>query len=253
MSKTMYMCSVLLVAVTPWGHDEAEEFSEFEVFIEVNATDGDAGFQGFVDGDPWAWAKIKDPCGHLIFKLRPKTRLEEQGVTEFAWESAEPTFEEGPLDEFLERFPAGEYRAHAKTLEGGRLASTAELTHHLPDGPEITSPEEDGVVNPDEDLDVTWNAVTTQFSLAGLGAGPPLDGPIVKYTVTCETDDDGEDKVMTFDVLEGTAGTIPADFLDPDRDWKVEIGAFEESGNSTFRELPFCTHDEEECPEEEEE
>ena len=116
-----------------------------------------------------------------------------------------------------------------------------------PDMPEI-----DAVVTalvPSSAL-VTWEAVTTQFDESGPGTGLPLTGPIVKYSVTAETDDDGDDKVLTLDVLSGTSTTIPAAFLDPDRDWKVEIGAFEEGGNSTFRELPFCTHDQAECPDE---
>lgn len=251
MIKRIGASALLTLSFAPLA-GETGEFDEARVIIEINATDGDAGFQGIVDGEPWDAIKLTNPWGVPVFRHRALYAAHRQGMTELMWESAEPPFDELPLSEFLERFKAGPYRFFARTIEGGFLESTAFLTHHLPDGPVITTPAGGAVVDPDLDLIVTWDPVTTQFDEAGPGTGPPLVSPIVKYSVTCEADDDGPGKVIKTDVYDGTLAVIPSTFLEPDRHWKVEIGAQEASDNSTFREVPFCTHDEGECPEDEE-
>ena len=236
------------LASTPWTlagvgrQGEPEEFEEFEVFIEINATDEDAGLQGLLDGEAWSKAKISGPDGRTVFQLQPSANLKDQGVTEFAWESNEPEFDEFSLAQFLARFPAGEYTARGKTVDSDSspafdLESTTELTHDLPAGPEITSPEEEEeIVVTGENLKVSWEEVDEDYQ------GGPLGSDIVLYQVVCEFEDEETLRVFSVDVDPDVfCAEIPGDFLKPDREYKLEVAAREESGNQTTSEITFCT------------
>ena len=248
--------------------NDVEEFDEFEVLIEINATDLDAGLQGMLDGDAWKWATVTGPGGQPIFRFQPGGSLAKHGVTETQWESNEPPFEPSEeaepgytLDDFLEMFPEGEYTARGLTVENDQLESGTELTHDLPAGPDVISPEEEEKVERGSDLTITWYAVETEFDPEdpqGLGTAL-LESDIVAYIVVAEYDlvlnpdaDDEEEitRVLTIDVAadeaEQFSAVIPADFL-PDEppgendelEFKIEVGAVEESGNRTFTEIPL--------------
>lgn len=243
--RTRYMLPVFLAAVlsltlgTAAG-DDVKEFDEANVFIEINATDGDAGFQGIVDGEAWKRLKLIGPDGRKLYNIKVSGSLKKQGLTEIQWESDEPVFGELPLSVFLDRFPEGDYTFRAKTIDKDTLVSTVELTHNLPAGPTINSPMSGDMVDSDANLTVSWVEVTQDFQ------GGPLDSDIVGYKVTIEFE--GEiggvevKEVLNIDVPADEFSTvIPAAFLKPGREYKVEIGAVEESGNSTFTELEFET------------
>jgi hypothetical protein len=218
-----------------------EEFDEFEIYIEINATDGDAGLQGFLDGDAWTDARLIGPDERAVFRFGADRALERQGISEVMWESDEPRFTQYPLSEFLDRFPEGEYRAVARTLENELLESTNELTHDLPAGPEITSHVDGEEVELDgENVVITWNEVTDDFQ------GGPLGSEIEAYLVVVEF----EEKVMGAEIVQVLSidvvadvfsAEVPADFLLPDREYKIELGAIEESGNRTFTEISINT------------
>ena len=245
------------------GHREVEEFSEAEVLVEINATDGDAGFQGKIDGDAWRSAGLFAPRWRKLFYFALSGSARRQGFTEFVWESAEPTFDVFGLAEFLERFPEGTYRFHARTLEGGLLYSAVELTHQLPAGPRILSPGEGAEVSSGEDLEIRWEAVTTQFAIGDpLGeSSAPLENAVVGYIVVAEFEDGEEDvkEVLTLEVqvLPGDgpvySATIPGSFMkfEESEGYKIEVGVVEESGNRTFIERVVCT--DMPCPEEDDE
>ena len=147
---------------------------------------------------------------------------------------------------FLERFPAGEYKCQVRFIDGHprRAEEEDELTHCLPDGPAITEP--GGDLTAGTDWMVMWTPVTTQYSEDG--PGEPLadcdpEDELVKYSVTVEFEN-GVEKMMTFDVLPPTTmATIPGDFLECGMEGKIEIGAFVDSGNATFREIEIATTD----------
>lgn len=259
MTRHMRKLTVLLIAVAAWvlgaathNGDAQEvdipEFDEFEVFIEINATDGDAGLQGKLDGSPWNLATVMRPDGETIFEFKPQNNLMEHGVTEIQWESNEPPFTELPLADFLLRFPAGVYTATIVLIEGDPLMNMSELTHNLPAGPVITAPEADAVVASGEDLTVTWQPVVDDIQRPGVG---DLASAIVSYIVVVEHEGEEIDQVLTLDVApDETQAIVPGSFLKPDRIYKIEVGAREESGNQTFTEIEVCTG---ECPEDAEE
>ena len=80
-----------------------------------------------------------------------------QGITELFLESAEPSFDEQPLDEFLALFPEGVYRFRGRTTDGRPLKAKAFLTHALPDVPLLIFPD-DEKVDPEE-AEFSWMLV----------------------------------------------------------------------------------------------
>ena len=244
----------LALGTAAWADEHENEISECDLYIEINATDEDAGWQGILDASPWRSARIIGPDevgnnGKIFLNIDAQQNAREQGITEYSWESAEPEFDDFLLEEFLERFPEGEYTCDVKFIEGSpnRETEEDELTHCLPDGPVIADP---GELPAGTDWMVMWDPVSTQYDQDGPGLGASLDecdpeDELVKYTVTVEFEN-GEDSVMNFDIIAPTTtATVPGDFLDCGLEGKVEIGAMLESGNATFREVEIATSD---CP-----
>lgn len=238
---------------------DPNEIAECDPFIEINATDGDAGWQGIFDASAWGQAFILGPSKRgygwqRYLKFEAEGNAKKQGMTEQQWESAEPTFDKVSLELFLKRFPAGTYKCVAHFIKGYPRYEKAEdeLTHCLPDGPVITDP---GELPAGSDWTVMWEAVTTQFNQDGPGLGDLLDecdveDELVKYTVTVEFEE-GVEKVMSFDVIPQLeddeyqlpiqSAVISGDFLECGLEGKVEIGAVVDSGNATFREVEIAT------------
>jgi hypothetical protein len=126
--------------------------------VEVNATDGDAGLQVFLDGEPWKLMTISGPDGQAILEVEAEGRLQNFGLTELFSESSEPPFDVFPLEKFKELFPEARYTFAGTTVEGQRVVGEARLSHDIPDGPVITSPEDGATVSRDSVV-ATWNAV----------------------------------------------------------------------------------------------
>jgi hypothetical protein len=205
-------------------------FAKAQVRIEINATDGDSGFHMLLDAEGWRMVKIFDPNGKMIFEVEGGGGVRKTGLTELFFESAEPGFDVLPLDEFLRRFPAGEYRFYGRTLKGDILFSKATLTHALPDGPVLLSPAEGSVQDPNNTV-VNWAPV----------ADPP-GGRIVRYEVIV-TDESSDPKRVFSAVVPATVTSlaIPATFMTPDSDYKYEVLAIDQGGNQTLTEAAFRT------------
>jgi hypothetical protein len=212
----------------------AKPLADTAIYIEINDTDEDAGIQIFLDGEGWDSMQVFDPDGNRILKVRGQGSVGIQGITELFLESAEPSFDEQPLNELLELFPEGLYRFEGTTTEGAPLKGKARLTHNLPEAVEITSPEEDDEVPADEDLIVEWGTVSDP--------NPP-SSVIEAYEIVVEKDESNERlRVYSVDMTSAdTSVTVPAEFLEPGKDYKVEILAIETSGNKTITEVPFAT------------
>jgi hypothetical protein len=236
------LCSTPVLA-DHGGKRDVGEFDEFTVFFEICGTDEDAGIKVLLGGEPWKQARIFGPDGRLIYRLGP--RLADVGSGTVFLESAEPPFEDLPLDEFLIRFPEGRYAAWAQTLEGDWLRGAAVLTHNLPAGPLITSHQDDEVVElTGENLVVTWEEVTEDFR------GGPLASAVIGYivTITYETEILGEtvERELTIDAVppDKFSAEIPADFFRPNTEVQIEVAAREESGNRTSKEIFIFVVDE---------
>jgi hypothetical protein len=191
------------------------------LIVEVNATDGDAGLQFFLDGEPWNSMTISDPNGNVVVDVDAEGRLKNWGLTELFSESNEPPFSQVPLEEFKARFPEGKYRFVGETIDGERLAGTATLSHDISDGPNITAPADGAEVNRDGVV-ARWKAPPE-----------PAGIDIVGYRVIATR----EDPLRVYQVeLPASARSvpIPAAFLQRNTEYELEIQAIEESGNWTF-------------------
>jgi hypothetical protein len=196
------------------------------MIIEVNSTDGDAGLQVFLDGEPWSEMAVFAPNGRKILDVDATARLNRFGLTELFSESHEPEFSELPLNKFKRRFPAGRYTFRGTTVEGRRLVGKARFSHTTPAGPEITSPAA-GTTVPEADVAARWNA-----------GRQPAGVNIVGYRAIVER----ENPLRVFNAdlpASVTSVTIPAEFLEPGIEYKLEVQAIEKSGNQTISEISF--------------
>jgi hypothetical protein len=196
------------------------------MIIEVNSTDRDAGLQVFLDGEPWSDMAVFGPNGRKVLDVDATGRLNRFGLTELFSESNEPEFSELPLRKFKKRFPAGKYRFRGTTVEGRKLVGTARFSHDTPAGPVITSPAA-GATVPEANAIATWNP------------GPqPAGIDIVGYRAIVER----ERPLRVFDAdlpASVNSVTIPAEFLQPGVEYKLEVQAIERSGNQTISEITF--------------
>ena len=204
------------------------KFSASDLFVEINATDGDAGLQLNLDGDPWSTLELVDPSGRTIMAVENSSVLKSYGLTGLTFESAEPPFDEHPLSEFMAKFPEGVYRFTGTTADGRNIVGQDKLTHVFPVGPVVTTPTE-GAVVPSGGLVVAWLPVTK-----------PNGVKIVQYEVIVSNAGTGKDLSIELPPS-ATSASIPREFLTPDTEYALEVLARETSGNQTITEVAFET------------
>jgi hypothetical protein len=198
-----------------------EPFDDARLEIEFNATDGDAGVQVFADAEEWRKFEIFRPDGRRILNIEAKGVLRDFGLSELFSESSEPPFTELPFDEFKELFPEGDYRFEGTTIDGRSLESEVAFSHDILDAPMFVQPQDGGTL-PADDAVIRWNAVA--------GA--------VDYEVIVTRDD--EERVLDVTLSpEHTSLTVPPEFLDPGREYQIEVHASDASGNRIFTEVGF--------------
>ena len=229
---------------------QVAEFDEANVFAELNDTDGDLGLHALVDGEAWALLEIEDPDGRRILRIRPRQSLADQGLTEVAFESAEPAFDELSPEEFFERFPQGDYRISGLTIEGDELESSEQFRHVLP-APvdeinvadtafdldaidcDVAAP---AVTVGDDPVIISWDPVTQSHPEIGRAGGVNID----KYQVVVERE---EPTLLIYSVdlpPDVTEAEVPSGFLALGDEFKLEILVRERSGNQTAVETCFA-------------
>ena len=237
---TLIACAIPAVVIGLGAGEEDVLFEEANIFIELNSTDLDVGIQVFLDGDPWRKVVAFDPDGSRIFTMRGNGSVKEQGLSEFFFESSEPSLDEVPLEEFLDRFPEGVYEFEGMTTDGVEIEGQDTLTHVLPAGPVILAPVSPGheppVVDLDTDLLIDWEPVTETFDGSH-------DIVIVGYQVIVEQ----PNPLRTYQVdlpASQTSVRVPKEFFaQRGTRHKFEILAREVSGNQTITESEFVTEE----------
>jgi hypothetical protein len=227
------VATLTAIAVAQWNSSSDAQaaskpirLAQSTLIVEVNATDGDAGLQVFLDGEPWRSMTISGPDGRAMLEIEGESRLKNFGLTELFSESSEPPFTEFPLAEFKKLFPEGRYTFAGETVEGQRLVGEARLSHDIPDGPEITSPEEDATVDR-RNVVARWNAVaeTGGIDIVGYRVIVTRENPL---------------RVFNADLTASARRMpVPAEFLQSGVEYKLEVQAIEASGNQTLTEIAF--------------
>jgi hypothetical protein len=169
---------------------------------------------------------ISAPNGRRILAVDTKNRLEGYGLTELFSESSEPSFDEFPLRKVKRLFPEGATDSTGQPSRARGWSVARAPVSRLPCRPQITSPEEGGEVQGDNAV-ASWEPVP---ETSGLN--------IIGYRAIVER----EDPLRVFSVelpATTTSVTIPAEYLDPGTEYKLEVQAIEASGNQTTTEVTF--------------
>lgn len=208
--------------------------------FEANLTDGDLGIQIFLDGEGWEEMAVYYPNGDPLVEVTASDMsndlgvVNNDGITELFFESAEPEFDLETLDgfqEILDNFPEGTYTFEGLTVDEATLTGRSTLSHLLPAEPEIVFPEEDEVVNLNGAFTIDWEPVTESFP-----DGVPVR--IDKYQVILENERRGIE--FSAIVPAGvTEVTVPSQIMQTGQLYKVEVLAIERNGNQTISERTF--------------
>jgi len=199
-------------------------FEQHDLYIEYNATDGDAGLQLAADAEDWKRFKLLDTKGKALIDVHATGRLRRPfGLSELFLEASEPPFTKVPFGTFKKRFPKGEYRFRGVASNGRRLVGSDMLSFVIPGAPMVTFPTKGALVDPDG-FKVTWEPVTT-----------PADVKIATYQVIVNQ---GDRELSMYLPPSATSATIPGEFLESDTETGGEVLAREKSGNQTITALP---------------
>lgn len=248
-ATAMAMAAQMAAGKEHQGAEEELEFDEAQIYLELNDTDGDLGIHGLIDGDAWKNLEIEGPDGRVLLNAWVRGALREQGMTEFFFESDEPSFDELSPEEFFERFPEGSYDIEGVTLDGEELDGEIELSHVLAAPPaNITVNGEPAAANCDAELPevsepvtLDWDAVTQSHPTLGTTG---VAVTVQQYEVVGEIEREGETPdVLVFkaDLPAGvTAFEFPEDFTGmADGEIKFEIVTKLDNGNQTAAESCF--------------
>lgn len=235
----------------------AEPFKFANIHFEANASACDMGIQILFDTDGVTEGSVEDPNDQVVYSFNTAFGMEEtHDQTEGFQERVEPPImdledargcEPDPeadaitLDQLLTAWPAGIYEFGGAS-GGGIFEGTATLTHKVPAGPEITSPEDGAVVPHDQPLVIRWKKVTGPI-IPELGpvqivgyhvVVKDLSPPAAPGRVPAQLDGDVSKNETSF--------PVPKQFLEPNRMYEFEILATERGNNQTITEGGvFCT------------
>jgi hypothetical protein len=203
-------------------------FSTARILFELNSTDQDAGIQMLIDGEGWEHATVYRPDGKRIMAVTGRGSVGNLGITELFFESEEPSLAEVPLRKLLKKFPEGRYRIEGRTVDGKAIVGAAALSHVIPAGPEVTTPAEGEITDPDHTV-IDWDPVVEPagIEIRGYQVIVELPKPLRNFSV---------DLPATV-----TAVTVPAEFLEPGTGYKFEVLAVARNRNQTITEATFST------------
>jgi len=223
----------------PEEPEEPEGLKDGKMLIEHNSSDEDTGFQGFGDGDPWNELEISGPNGVFV-DFSAEGSLEDFGLTEIFFETSEPENRLVPIADVLARLPEGSYTYTGDIVDGEESEFMTSLTHVIPMGPELLTPEDGNEEVDSAETVVSWNPVTEA-----------LDGSavtIVGYQVIVELDEEPEfpqgfahPALFLYVPASVTSVSIPPEFMQADAEYEYEVLAIEASGNQTLTAAEFET------------
>lgn len=219
--------SIGLISPALWAQDKPT-FENARMIIEFNSTAQDIGVQFFIDAEQWDHVFVMNPNGNKIFEVFGRGTVKNFGLSELFSESDEPSLDDMSMQEFLARFPEGQYKFFGTTPDGENFEGTTTFTHHIPDGPSIVSPAKNAKL-PLNNAIIRWDPVTT-----------PAGIQIAGYQVIIEKGN----PVRTFQIdlpANATSVKVPPEFLQPGKQYKFEVLAKEAGGNQTITEWSFRT------------
>jgi hypothetical protein len=230
----------LAAGATDASAQSDNKFSVAALFFELNDTDGDLGIHAEIDGGTWTSLDFEGPNGLKLLDILTRGRLRTQGLTQLAFESAEPSFDELNPADFFTRFPEGKYDIEAVAQEGGIFKAKVALSHVLAAPPEATVSDQPAAESCDEpDLPevsgpvlIDWEPVTQ--SHPEIGKVGPVS--IARYQFFVEQ---GAMKLSLDLPPDVTEFEIPESITAAGGVFKFEIIARTSTGNNTAIESCF--------------
>ncbi len=242
---TRLVCGALAAIPAIAGASLAQSpvpFTKSDLYFELNATDGDAGLHGILDGDAWKTTRIKGPGGTFdVIRAIANQDSPEFGMTELFFESNEPPLDERSFAELLTLFPPGTYTFTGTTTANQPMRGSDVLTRAMPCPPVVQRPR---VV--DGDLSIRWRLRPGSYNPdTGVCSAANAVTPVV-VQVFVEFTNTITDRSRQFAVdMPPRARTVevPDEFLlgvNPDNtEAKAEVLVVDRSGNRTAIEVEF--------------
>lgn len=246
-SSVPLLAAVLLTAfvadaLVPGAHAaRTQHFAEAELFFELNHTDGDLGIHASIDGEPWTSLAIEGPGDRRLLDILSFGTLRRQGLTQLAFESAEPSFDELAPAMLFRRFPEGRYEIEARAQDGGEIESTVLLSHvlaappeniHLSGTPAAESCDTEPLLEISAPVIIDWDPVTRSHPEIGKRGHIRVS----RYQVFVE----GEALNLGIDLPpDVTRFEIPMNLTPSGQEFKFEIIVRTTSGNNTAVESCF--------------
>ena len=251
------------------------DFGECKVLTEINAEDGDIGLHFLMDGHNLIYGALYNPKHRKIFNYFPRREMRLQTSTELFQESAEELCDESlkeedddlvvTLEEFIDRFDAGEYHVFGITSDWEWQHGVTTMDYRLPAKPAELEIEFDENDEGELEADISWEPGDDLGECAdydeladmvaeGLLPQHPEDVEVASWEVVLEVDVEDGDPLgaMQYVVripgdLEEYETEVPDDFLEvlPDNTpAKIEVGAIGVGDNATFAEEDeICIND----------
>jgi hypothetical protein len=232
---------LLFGALLPLAAQPPQRFSEAQLYLELNDTDGDLGIHASIDGGPWTHLEIEGPGERRLLDIISRGRMRAQGLTQLFFESAEPPFDELSPADFFARFPEGRYEIEGRAQDGSTVESTAVLSHVLAAPPEnirlsgtlaAESCDSEPLPTVGAPVLIRWDPVTRSHPEIGRSGKIMLS----RYQLFVE----GEDVNLSLDLPPTvTQFEIPAGVTDLGTEFKFEIIVRTDAGNNTAIESCF--------------
>lgn len=219
MTRTLIAAALMAGALHGLAYAD-EKFESVKVFLERNVQDKDSEVKFDAIGGTGGLTSLKvvAPDGRTVIDFKtPDSKL---GMRHLTLESPEPK-NDGSVQA---DFPAGAYTFTGSSASGARLEGKAMLSHSFPDATALLRPRADAKNVPVNGLQIGWQSVK------GLSA----------HVVVIVHEASGREIKAN---LPGNATgfSVPAGFLQPGTEYKLEIGTVAKDGNSSFIETAFTT------------
>jgi len=206
---------------TAGARQEVLEFDELRLFVEANASDGDAEVNLDFDSDvPLRCLDIYAPGGRHVLRLKSRDR-ERLGLRKGIIETPEPAPEE-----VFAAYPEGVYTIKGRSVDGELVLGEVSLSHSLPPAPVITSPA----------------AGAEGVALAGLGAAWNAVPGATGYVLELERESEEGEFALKADIPAGTTSfTFPPGWVLANTEYQLGVAVKGENGNVQVTEIQFTT------------
>ncbi len=194
--NSLLAATAAFAALTASASAQSVAFTKSDIYFELNATDGDAGLHGILDGPAWKSARIRGPGGTFdVIRAQSNQDSPVFGMTELFFESNEPPLDERSFAELIALFPGGVYKFVGQTTANEPMRGEDTLLTAMPCPPVVRTPRlvngdllitwrlQRGSYNPDTGVCSPGNAVPTAFIQAFFELSNPDTGEARKFSV----------------------------------------------------------------------